>query len=1026
MSRFLLSAWLLAGGFASLPAEVGAEDEQPRRVAKDRAVVAALLALPNDQRPQGELIKAAVRRHVLRQRGTEDYLALAEQFAIELPAGELSEIVVKDPLGQGSRAIRLLNRQGERGKIATALRQSDSDRAAAVAEAVGRAGGELAVELLGAMIRDSSQNRAIRTTATLALGKSYPGQKWLLERAAKGELDEQLNFAAADVLFGANNAKIRDEAKQYLKPPAAANSKPIPPISQLVRRRGDILRGEEVFRKAGTCSQCHKVKGTGKEVGPDLSEIGSKLSRDALYVSILDPSAGVSHNYETYTLATVDGLVINGVLVNKNEETVTLKTAEAEEKTVPVAQIDELVKQPTSLMPANLREKLTVQQLVDVVEYLAMLRKEGEQAFYALPDNDATRHELDGATDALDVAPGLQVELFAGEPMLLSPSNIDIDHLGRVWVCEVVNYRHFRNTSNPPRESGDRILILEDTDGDGRADKKLVFYQGRDIDSAHGVCVLGNRVIVSAGSQVLMLTDEDGDWQADKKQKLFTGISGVQHDHGIHSFTFGPDGKLYFNFGNEGKQLLDANGQPIVDKAGNVVNDQRQPYQQGMAFRCNLDGSELETIGWNFRNNWELAVDAFGTVWQSDNDDDGNRAVRINYVMEYGNYGYRDERTGDTWRVPRTNWEPEIPLRHWHLNDPGVVPNLLQTGAGSPTGILVYEGTLLPRPYRGQLIHCDAGPNVVRAYAVRRQGAGYRAEVLPVLHGARDQWFRPADVCVAPDGSLMVADWYDPGVGGHRMGDIQRGRVFRVTPEGTDAYVVPPLDLESTEGAIAALLSPNVATRYMGWQALQSQDREQVERSLRKAYNSMEKRPRAKARLLWALGKFSQSPVDVVKLGLRAKNANLRAVAVRLARQAELDPIKTFEPHIRDQSPVVRREIALALRLCDCADMPRLWAALAAQHDGQDRWYLEALGIAAEGRWEACFASWVNRGQLDLDSAAARDIIWRSRAPQASRYLVQLIVAGAPDNLRYVRALDFHDREVRMTALADVARIAAH
>ena len=102
-------------------------------------------------------------------------------------------------------------------------------------------------------------------------------------------------------------------------------------------------------------------------------------------------------------------------------------------------------------------------------------------------------------------------------------------------------------------------------------------------------------------------------------------------------------------------------------------------------------------------------------VWQSDNDDDGNRGVRINYVMEFGNYGYRDEMTGAGWRSNRVGIEKEIPRRHWHLNDPGVVPNLLLTGAGSPTGITVYEGRLLPKIFWDQVIHCDAGPNVCRA-----------------------------------------------------------------------------------------------------------------------------------------------------------------------------------------------------------------------------------------------------------------------------------------------------------------------
>ena len=312
------------------------------------------------------------------------------------------------------------------------------------------------------------------------------------------------------------------------------------------------------------------------------------------------------------------------------------------------------------------------------------------------------------------------------------------------------------------------------------ADKETVFYQGRDIDSAHGVCVLGNRVIVSAGDSVFSFYDDNGDSKADRKEVLFTGIKGTQHDHGIHSFQFGPDGRLYFNFGNAGEELHNPDGSIVVDVAGNEVRAVRKPYQEGMAFRCELDGSKVETLGWNFRNNWELCVDSFGTVWQSDNDDDGNKGVRINYVMEYGNYGYKDEITGAGWQTPRTNMEEEIPRRHWHLNDPGVVPNLLQTGAGSPTGILIYEGDKLPERFINQLIHCDAGPNVVRSYAVSDDGAGYKAEINNILNGTRDQWFRPSDVCVAPDGSLIVADWYDPGVGGHRQGDVDRGRLFRV------------------------------------------------------------------------------------------------------------------------------------------------------------------------------------------------------------------------------------------------------
>jgi putative membrane-bound dehydrogenase-like protein len=209
-----------------------------------------------------------------------------------------------------------------------------------------------------------------------------------------------------------------------------------------------------------------------------------------------------------------------------------------------------------------------------------------------------------------------------------------------VWVCEVVNYRGH----NGERPEGDRILILEDTDHDGVMDQSKVYYQGPEVDSAMGICILGNQVIVSAAPNVWVFTDTDGDDRPDKKEAVFTKTGQPQHDHSNHSFVFGPDGKLYWNFGNTGRAMHDAAGNPVKDRWGRPINDSGSPYRQGMVFRCNLDFTDMEVLGHNFRNNYEVAVDSLGTLWQSDNDDDGNRATRINYVMEFGNFGYVDDR----------------------------------------------------------------------------------------------------------------------------------------------------------------------------------------------------------------------------------------------------------------------------------------------------------------------------------------------------------------------------------------------
>src|SRR6478736_4985584 len=330
-----------------------------------------------------------------------------------------------------------------------------------------------------------------------------------------------------------------------------------------------------------------------------------------------------------------------------------------------------------------------------------------QQAMDSLTEEQ--RHLPENALRGLEVGDGLEVVPVATEPMLKNPTNMDVDDRGRIWITEAFNYRPAIN-GNPTNPAGDRIIILEDLNGDGHADTTKVFYQGPEINAPLGVAVMGNRVIVSQSPYVWVFYDDNGDDKADRKEILFQGISGEQHDHGVHAFTFGADGKLYFNMGNAGEQLRDKNNKPVLDQDGDVISQKK--YRQGMVFRCDLDGSHVECLGQNFRNPYEVAVDSYGTLWQSDNDDDGNRGVRINYVMEYGNYGYKDEMTGASWQTPRENLEKEIPEQHWHLNDPGVVPTMLLTGAGSPTGICVYEGTLLPEIFRNQVIHCDAGPNL--------------------------------------------------------------------------------------------------------------------------------------------------------------------------------------------------------------------------------------------------------------------------------------------------------------------------
>ncbi|MEP6668024.1 MAG: PVC-type heme-binding CxxCH protein [Chthoniobacter sp.] len=618
---------------------------------------------------------------------------------------------------------------------------------------------------------------------------------------------------------------------------------------------------------------------------------------------------------------------------------------------------------------------------------------------------------------------GLKASLFAAEPMIQNPTNIDIDHRGRIWSTECVNYRKFSDL----RTGGDRVVILEDTDGDGLADKETTFFQDPRLTNPLGICVLpgpgggkkGTQVIVSAAPNVWLLTDTQGTDHADKAEILLTTSGNWNHDHQIHAFSFGADGKLYFDMGNEARELKNPDGSLVVDVAGNRVTSDGKPYRQGMVFRCDLvDGKlkNIETLAWNFRNNYEVCVDSFGTMWQSDNDDDGNKGVRINYVMPYGNYGYSDEMTGAAWQTPRVNIEKEIPLRHWHQNDPGTIPNLLQTGAGSPTGILFNEGTALGPQFTNQLIHCDAGPRTVRAYPMENDGAGYKASMVDILTST-DNWYRPADVGIAPDGSLYVADWYDAGVGGHGMADHEAGRImgriYRVALEGAKPQV-PTNDFSTPAGAVAALQSPNKATQYVAYQTLHAFGPAAEPELLKLAKNDNR---RLRARALSALAHIPGNEIKALTMGLKDGDPNVRIAAIRLTRELATTGNLHAQPLEEDHAlleallkdtPQVRREIALSLR--GGKDFTKMWVALARQHDGQDRWYLEALGIAANGHEDAYFEAWLAAVGDHWNTPAGRDIIWRMRSAKAAGYLAKIIEdqkLTAEEKPRYMRSFDF-------------------
>jgi len=555
----------------------------------------------------------------------------------------------------------------------------------------------------------------------------------------------------------------------------------------------------------------------------------------------------------------------------------------------------------------------------------------------------------DDELKALQAADGVDVSLFASEPLITNPAAIDIDSQGRVWVAEIQWYR-----GRAKEPGADKIKVLEDTDGDGRADKVTVFAEG--LFAPMSVCVAGDKVYVATSPDLWVYEDKNGDLKADgPPKKLLTGFGGHNHDHGAHSIILGPDHKWWMAHGDQGFDVTGTDGSHIK-------------FPHGAMLRGELDGSKLEKVAENFRNPYEISVSSFGEPFCSDNDDDGNESVRICWIMEGGNYGWFGRppfgRQELDLKVP-----PGTPFREgWHFRafQPGYVPGTLVTGFGSPCGMCFYEGDAFPQ-FKNTPLHADAGPREVRQYPHKLNGFGLRASSNVVLGSEKDSYFRPDDVAVAPDGSLLVADWYDGGVGGHGYNDPDRGRIFRLTPKGKKlARTDKPGPYADIPSAIAGLRSPNLATQYLAREKLLASGQSGAD-----AVSALlaDAEPNVRARALWLLDRMGGAARQHVVAELKNSDSTWRALAVRILRRHGGEFAEVILARAADDSPEVRREVLLAIPKIPGPQSLAALVKLAEAYTGDDRYELEALNIAAAGRKPELYAA-LTAGKAPLDRFA--------------------------------------------------------
>ena len=622
--------------------------------------------------------------------------------------------------------------------------------------------------------------------------------------------------------------------------------------------------------------------------------------------------------------------------------------------------------------------------------------------------------------DLFQVPEGLEVTVWAASPMLHNPTNIDIDRDGRIWVAEGVRYRsHYAR-----QPEGDRIVVLQDTDGDGKADSTHTFVQEPGLIAPLGVAVIDNKVVVSQPPDLIVYTDVDRnlrfDPAIDKREVLLTGFQGINHDHSLHSVTVGPDGKWIFNAGNTGAMFTDRSGKtfrifgsyrPAPVGPFKFPNDPAQwagkpsddghVYVGGFTVRMNPDGTNAEIIGYNYRNSYEQSVSSLGDVFQNDNDDPP--ACRVSWVMEYANFGFSSMDGQRTWQADRRPGQ-SIPVAEWRQDDPGTAPAGDVYGGGSPTGNVFYENGALGPAWEGTFFAADAGRNEVFSYKPAREGAGFSLDrKIFVTTNVKQQYagsdfvmgtagvtgavatlFRPSDVAVGPDGAIYISDWIDARVGGHQDLDANLvGAIYRIAPKGFVSKV-PKFDPATIDGLITALRSPAVNVRAIGFEGMKARGAAAVN-AVAALLNDPNPYMRGRAiYLLYQLGPEGRQRAGAPE---SFPDPALRITAYRAMRRAGLDIFPSAARLARDADAGVRREVALSMRDQPADKALPILVDVARGYDGRDRSYLEALGAGATGKEPALYDSMrqalgVGSDPLAWSPAFAR-IAWRLHVPAA-------------------------------------------
>lgn len=557
---------------------------------------------------------------------------------------------------------------------------------------------------------------------------------------------------------------------------------------------------------------------------------------------------------------------------------------------------------------------------------------------------------------SFQVAEGFEVNLFAADPVLAKPIQMNFDARGRLWVASSEVYPQIE----PGQKANDKVVVLEDADGDGRAEKTTIFADGLLIPT--GVEPGDGGAYVANSTELLHLKDTDGDGRADARRIVLSGFGTEDTHHILHTLRWGWDGQLYMN-------------QSIYIHSHIETPHGVRRLGGGGIWEFRPETMELDVFMRGLINPWGHHADRWGQSFATD----GAGGEGINYVLPGAYYA----------------------------TAPDAVRILHGLNPGSPKhcGLEVVSGRHLPEGWRGNLITNDFRGNRVCRFVVSDDGAGFSSREQPELIKTSHPAFRPIDVKMGPDGAIYIADWYNPIIQHGEVDfrdprrDHTHGRIWRVTAKGRPLVERPRLVDTPTLTLLDALKAPEDWTRHFAKRVLKERGAGVLPdlAAWVKAIDPND--PEAehhRLEALWTYQSLNTPEPDLLARLLTSKDERVRAAAVRVVQhwRDRLDnPLALLAPRVIDDNPRVRLETVRVL-----GHIPETAAAelaLQALDRPVDKFLDYALWLTArdlQSRWLPA----VESGKFD-DGGNPRRLVFALAAvgsPAVAKPLVEALKSG--------------------------------